>query len=309
MNEALLTTNLPLDNRKIGKVRDLYDIPLPDGTTGILIVTADRVSAFDVVMANGIPGRGIVLTQISRFWFKHFANIVTNHLISTDPADIPDINDEQRNQLDRRIMICKKTNVIPIECVARGYLTGSGWKDYQKTGTVCGIKLPPNMRNGDKIDYPIFTPATKAEQGHDETIDFDQAAQIAGNDTMTKLNDLTISIYSKAREFAFQRGIIIADTKLEFGIPIDNSSNGPILIDELLTPDSSRFWPVDNWQPGKEQKNFDKQYIRNYLQELCDAGRWDKTPPGPTLPSHVVNDTISRYLQAYEMLTSTTLTL
>ena len=298
----LMQSDLPLPNRRSGKVRDLYDLKLADGTDALLIVASDRISAFDVVMANGVPGKGVVLTQISRFWFDHFADRLTHHLISDDPADIPGLDDAQRQSLRGRIMICRKTNVVPIECVVRGYLAGSGWKDYQKTGAVCGIDLPEGMTNSDRIDEPIFTPATKEATGHDENISFERACEIVGKDLMTKLGDLSIGIYCDAREYAGQRGIIIADTKFEWGIPQDGSSSDPILIDEVLTPDSSRFWPADRYQPGQEQDPFDKQYVRNYLQELCDAGRWDKTPPGPTLPDDVVANTLAKYRDAYRLL-------
>ena len=315
----LMQSDLPLPNRRSGKVRDLYDLKLADGTDALLIVASDRISAFDVVMANGVPGKGVVLTQISRFWFDHFADRLTHHLISDDPANIPGLDDEQRRSLRGRIMICRKTNVVPIECVVRGYLAGSGWKDYQKTGAVCGIDLPKGMTNSDRIDEPIFTPATKEATGHDENISFEQACEIVGTELMTKLRDQSIGIYCDAREYAGERGIIIADTKFEWGIPLSGEGEGrgegesashgaphvgadPILIDEVLTPDSSRFWPADRYQPGQEQDPFDKQYVRNYLQELCDAGNWDKTPPGPTLPDDVVANTLTKYRDAYRLL-------
>ncbi len=303
MAEALLSTDLPLQAKRTGKVRDLYDMPLPDGGEGLLIVATDRISAFDVVMANGVPGKGAALTRISRFWFDFFADRVKHHLVSTDPADIPGLTDAQRADLAGRVMIGHKTRVIPIECVVRGYLTGSGWKDYQQTGKVCGIELPKGMVNSSRIDEPIFTPATKAQTGHDENIRFAEACQIAGEPMMRKLRDLSIMIYSTAREYAAERGIIIADTKFEFGLPLDGKHDEPILIDEVLTPDSSRFWPADEYEPGKEQNSLDKQYVRNFLQEICDAGQWDKTPPGPRLPDDVVHNTLKRYQQAYEMLT------
>jgi len=300
-SQAVMKTDLPLTNRRQGKVRDIYDMTLADGTAALLIVATDRISAFDVVMANGLPGKGAVLTQISRFWFNRFAGTMPHHLLSTDPDDIPGLTDEQRAPLKGRVMICRKTNVVPVECIVRGYLTGSGFKDYQKTGKVCGIELPAGMVNSQKIEDPIFTPSTKAETGHDENISFEQACDTVGKDTMTKLRDLSIQIYSDAREYAAERGIIIADTKFEFGYPLDGGD--PILIDEVLTPDSSRFWPADAYEAGKEQNSMDKQYVRNYLQKIVDEGRWDKTPPGPTLPDDVVENTMSRYLEAYEKLT------
>lgn len=300
VTEPLLTTDLPLPNRREGKVRDIYDCPLPDGSDGLLLIATDRISAFDVVMSNGIPGKGVILTQISRFWFEHFADLAPHHLVSTDPADIPGLSDQQRRQLEGRIMLGRKTQVVPIECVARGYITGSGFKDYQKTGKVCGVELPPGLVNSDKLEDPIFTPATKAEVGHDENITFEQAADIAGTELMTKLRDLTLTVYRQAREFAEQRGIIIADTKLEFG---HNDAGDLLVVDELLTPDSSRFWPAAEYHPGREQNSLDKQYVRNYLQELVDRGEWDKTPPGPSLPDDVVQNTLERYKQAYRQLT------
>ena len=305
MNAAIdpvMSTDLPLPNRRQGKVRDIYEMTLADGSPGLLIVATDRISAFDVVMANGIGGKGAVLTQISNFWFDHFKDTVDHHLVSTDPADIPGLTDEQREPLVGRVMIGKRTNVVPVECIVRGYLTGSGFKDYKKTGAVCGIELPAGMVNSDKIENPIFTPSTKAEQGlHDENISFDTACEHVGEELMNKLRDLSIKIYSDARDYAAERGIIIADTKFEFGIPLDGGE--PILIDEILTPDSSRFWPADEYEPGREQNSMDKQYVRNYLQEIVDSGAWDKTPPGPALPDDVIANSLEKYKAAYQQLT------
>ncbi len=307
MRKALMTTNLSLPDRRTGKVRDIYSVTLADGEAGVLIVATDRISAFDVVMANGLPGKGIVLTQISRFWFDHFADSVKHHLISTDVADVPGLTDEQRRELAGRIMLCRKVDVVPIECIARGYITGSGWKDYQKTGTVCGITLPKGLRNGDRLPEPIFTPSTKAESGHDENISFDQGAAIVGTDLMRWLGDTTLGLYKRAFDYAMQRGIILADTKFEFGRVQGDTT--PLLVDEIFTPDSSRFWPADEWRPGAEQPSFDKQFVRDYLETLVSSGRWDKTPPGPTLPDDVVNDSLARYLEAYRRLTGSTLDL
>jgi phosphoribosylaminoimidazole-succinocarboxamide synthase len=298
---ALMRTDLPLPNRRQGKVRDTYDITLPDGSPGLLIIASDRISAFDVVMANGVPGKGIILTQISKFWFDRFRSLVPHHLVSTDPADVPGLSVDQRNQLRGRVMIGRRTSVIPIECIVRGYLTGSGWKDYQRTGSVCGIPLPPGLQNGSRLDPPIFTPSTKAAAGHDENISFAQAVEIAGADLMNKLRDLSIRIYSEARTYAAANGIIIADTKFEFGLPAGSSE--PILIDEVLTPDSSRFWPADKYQIGQEQPSLDKQYVRNYLESLVAAGKWNKQPPGPTLPDDVIANTLTLYQQACRSLT------
>ncbi len=307
MNEALMETRLDLPNRRSGKVRDIYDVTLPDGEEALLIVATDRVSAFDVVMANGLPGKGIVLTQISKFWFDHFSGRVDHHLLSTSAADVPGLSDAERAALDRRIMLCRKTEVVPIECIARGYITGSGWKDYQRTGSVCGIPLPKGLKNSDRLAEPLFTPSTKAETGHDENISFDEGARIVGQELMEWLRDTTLDLYCQARDYALERGIILADTKFEFGrLP---GHHAPLLIDEVFTPDSSRFWPADEWQPGGEQASFDKQIVRNYLETLVSAGTWDKTPPGPTLPDDVVEKTMGRYLEAYERLTGSTLAL
>jgi phosphoribosylaminoimidazole-succinocarboxamide synthase len=307
MAEAVLSTDLSLPNKRTGKVRDLYDVTLPAGEQALLIVATDRISAFDVVMANGLPGKGVVLTQISKFWFEYFADTVRHHLISTDVADVPGLNAEQQTQLRGRIMLCKRTEVLPIECIARGYITGSGWKDYQSSGSVCGIVLPQGLRNSDRLAEPLFTPSTKAATGHDENISFDQGVAIVGADTMRWLAATTLDLYKRARDYAGKRGIILADTKFEFGTVPGEAE--PLLIDEIFTPDSSRFWPADDWQPGREQHSFDKQIIRNYLETIVAAGKWDKTPPGPVLPDDVVERTLARYLKAYEMLTGETLQL
>ncbi|MEZ5549282.1 MAG: phosphoribosylaminoimidazolesuccinocarboxamide synthase [Pseudomonadales bacterium] len=306
MGEAILKTELDLPNRRSGKVRDLYDVKLADGRDALLIVATDRISAFDVVMQNGLPGKGIVLTQISKFWFDYFDD-VPNHLISTDVADVPGLNDTQRKALEGRIMLCRRTRVVPIECIARGYITGSGWKDYQRTGKVCGIELPAGLRNSDRLEAPLFTPSTKAESGHDENISFEAGVKLVGQELMTWLGETTLSLYRRARDYALERGIILADTKFEFG-QVDGRGT-PLLIDEIFTPDSSRFWPADSWEPGREQQSFDKQVVRNYLESVVAAGKWDKTPPGPTLPDEIVERSIARYLEAYERLTGSKLTL
>ena len=305
MADAVMTTDLPLPNKRAGKVRDLYDLTLPDGGDGILIVATDRVSVFDVVLENGIPGKGIMLTRISRFWFefleKELDGKFRHHLVSTDANDIEGLSDDQRSSLHGRIMICRRSNVVPIECIVRGYLTGSGFKDYQKTGQVCGIDLPAGMVNSDRIENPIFTPSTKAEQGHDENISFEESCNIAGKELMETIRDLSLTIFKQGRDYALERGIIIADTKFEFGL--ENGAGEPVLIDEVLTPDSSRFWPADEWQPGREQNSFDKQYVRNYTQGLVDAGLWDKEYPGPALPGEVIENTCLRYEEALNRLT------
>ncbi len=306
MAQALLKTDLGLPNKRSGKVRDLYDVTLDDGRNALLIVATDRISAFDVVMRNGLPGKGVVLTQISRFWFDYFSD-VPNHLISTDVADVPGLTDAERQALANRIMLCRKTEVVPIECIARGYITGSGWKDYQRSGSVCGIRLPEGLRNSDRLETPLFTPSTKAETGHDENISFDEGAAIVGRELMDWLGKTTLDLYCRARDYALDRGIILADTKFEFG-RVDGQGT-PLLIDEIFTPDSSRFWPADDWEPGREQPSFDKQIVRNYLETVVAAGEWDKTPPGPRLPDDVVAKSIARYVEAYERLTGKTLAL
>lgn len=306
MNGALLKTDLNLPNKRSGKVRDLYDVTLADGQDALLIVATDRISAFDVVMQNGLPGKGVVLTQISKFWFDYFKD-VPSHLISTEVGDVPGLTDAQRTQLDRRIMLCRRAEVVPIECIARGYITGSGWKDYQRTGSLCGIKLPEGLRNSDRLEAPLFTPSTKAEAGHDENISFAEGVEVVGEELMTWLGETTLSLYRRAREYALERGIILADTKFEFGRI--NGRGTPILIDEIFTPDSSRFWPAEQWEPGREQPSFDKQIVRNYLETLVAAGEWDKAPPGPVLPEDIVERSIGRYLEAYERLTGKMLRL
>jgi phosphoribosylaminoimidazole-succinocarboxamide synthase len=273
-----------------GKVREMYDLG-----DRLLMVASDRISAYDVVLPTPIPDKGKVLTGLSVFWFEHTAGIVANHLISTDvPA-------EARG----RGLLVEKLEIFPVECVARGYLSGSGWKEYRSAGTVCGIDLPPGLRESDRLPEPIFTPATKAEVGHDENIDFDRACAIAGRDVMERLRELTLQIYAAGCRHAEQRGLILADTKLEFGFALDErgaATDELLLIDEVLTPDSSRFWPKEDYQPGREQDSFDKQYVRNYLLELVAAGQWDKNPPGPSLPAKIVKSTAARYREALQRL-------
>ena len=308
MANLVMSTDLDLSNKRVGKVRDIYDAELPDGKPGLLIIATDRISAFDVVLGNGLAGKGVVLTQISRFWFEHFGNSVAHHLVSTDVGDVPGLGADERSLLEGRIMLCRAAEVLPVECIARGYITGSGWKDYQASGMVCGIPLPAGLVNSDRLEEPLFTPSTKAEMGdHDENISFEQGVEVIGERHMRWLQDKTLSLYCQARDYALERGIIVADTKFEFGMVDD--SDEPILIDEIFTPDSSRFWPADLWQPGGEQPSFDKQFVRNYLETLVADGSWDKTPPGPELPAAVLDDTMSRYLEAYERLTGEALSL
>ncbi len=308
---AVVATELNLPNRRQGKVRDVYDLPPRDGEPPrSLLVATDRVSAFDVVMPTPIPGKGKLLTEISTFWFQFIAKrgLCRTHLISTDAGQIPDVafasgRGTPRKDLFGRVTIATRCSVIPIECVVRGYLEGSGWKDYLQTGTVCGVKLPAGLRQCDRLPEPIFTPATKAQQGaHDENIAFDRAGQLVGRGLMEHLREASLSIYRAASEHARSRGIIIADTKFEFGVPVHTPAGEPMLIDEALTPDSSRFWPVEGYKPGQPQRSFDKQYLREYLQGLVDSLQWAKSPPGPDLPQEVVARTREKYAEARDLL-------
>ncbi len=308
MTKTVTETRLTLPNKRQGKVRDLYDVTLANGDPGLLIVATDRISAFDVVLENGLPGKGVVLTQISRFWFDYFGERVNHHLVSTDVADVPGLTDEEREQIEGRIMLCRRTSVLPVECIVRGYITGSGYKDYMRSGKVCGIDLPSGLKNSDRLSEPLFTPSTKAEAGlHDENISFEEGVEIVGRKTMSWLRDTTLDLYKTASAHARDCGIILADTKFEFGV-IEGEEE-PLLIDEIFTPDSSRFWPAEEWVPGREQNSFDKQIVRNYLETVVSAGTWDKTPPGPELPENVVDAASRRYLEAYELLTGSSLAL
>jgi phosphoribosylaminoimidazole-succinocarboxamide synthase len=294
-NDPLLTLELPgFKKLKSGKVREVFDLG-----ARLLFVATDRISAFDCVMPNGIPRKGEVLTQISYFWFDQTARLVPNHLASKAGDPLPGELQEFSALLDRRSMVVQKAQPLAIECVVRGYLSGSGWKDYQKTGSVCGIKLPPGLRDSSRLPEPLFTPATKAETGHDENISFAQACEITGRVIAEKARDLSLKIYSFAADYALQRGLIIADTKFEFGL----IEGGLVLIDEVLTPDSSRFWPADTYEAGRGQPSFDKQYVRDYLETLS----WNKQPPAPALPPDVVARTTAKYLDAYARLTGRTL--
>jgi len=298
MNEPILKLDLPgIKKVRSGKVREVFDLG-----DRFLLVASDRISAFDVIMPNGIPRKGEVLTQISHFWFEKFASLVPNHLLAGANDPLPKNLQPFAAQLERRSMIVKKAKPLAIECIVRGYLSGSGWKEYKKSQTVCGIKLPAGLTESAELPEPIFTPSTKAEEGHDENINFEQACQIVGPELATQARDLSLMIYKAGRDYARQRGIIIADTKFEFGLE-SGSGTLPqgklILIDEVLTPDSSRFWPADQYAPGKGQPSFDKQFVRDYLETLT----WDKTPPGPKLPEDVVAKTSAKYLEAYEKLT------
>ena len=290
-NEPLLNLDLPgIKKLKSGKVREIFDLG-----DAFLLVATDRISAFDCIMPNGIPRKGEVLTQLSHFWFERFTSLIPNHLLARAADPLPASLKPFASQVSRRSMIVKKAAPLAIECVVRGYLAGSGWKEYRQSQTVCGIKLPAGLQECSELPEPIFTPATKAESGHDENISFDQAVGITGADIAGQARAASLKIYSEARAYARQRGILIADTKFEFGL-----FNGQlILIDEVLTPDSSRFWPADQYQPGRGQPSFDKQFVRDYLETLD----WDKTPPAPALPADVVMKTQAKYFEAFEKLT------
>jgi phosphoribosylaminoimidazole-succinocarboxamide synthase len=273
-----------------GKVRELYDLE-----DRLLIVASDRISAFDVILPTAIPGKGAVLTQLSLFWFGLLEDVVPNHVLTSDAAEYPAALAPHRGVLAGRSMIVRKTEPLPVECVVRGYLAGSGWKDYTQTGSVCGISLPPGLRQSDRLDTPLFTPATKAEEGHDENISFPAMASLVGEELAARLRDVSLTIYSRARQHAERQGLILADTKFEFGL-LDGRL---IWIDEALTPDSSRFWPQDGYQPGRAQPSFDKQYVRDYLETLD----WDKQVPAPPLPQDVADRTAEKYREAYRRLT------
>jgi phosphoribosylaminoimidazole-succinocarboxamide synthase len=290
-NEApLLETSLPgFDLWRRGKVRDVYDLG-----DRLLIVATDRLSAFDVVLPTAIPGKGIVLTQLSLFWFDLLKDLVPNHVITADVSEYGPELARHRDQLEGRSMIVVKTDVLPIECVVRGYLAGSGFKDYKATGAVCGIQLPPGMRESERLEPPMFTPATKAETGHDENIPFEAMERTIGRERADEARRISLEIYSRGRAHAEARGIILADTKFEFGV-----RDGRIVwIDEALTPDSSRFWPREGYAPGRSQPSFDKQFVRDYLETLS----WNKQPPGPELPPDVVARTVEKYREAFERL-------
>jgi phosphoribosylaminoimidazole-succinocarboxamide synthase len=289
-NEPLLQLELPgIQKLKSGKVREIFDLG-----DQFLFVASDRISAFDVILPNGIPRKGEVLTQISYFWFAQTESFQPNHLISHAGDPLPARLQPFADKLKGRSMIVKKAKPLAIECVVRGYLAGSGWKEYQKNQSVCGIKLPPGLKDGSELPEPLFTPATKAETGHDENISFEEAARIVGGDIAERARAASMKIYNFARDYARQRGIIIADTKFEFGIYEDKL----ILIDEVLTPDSSRFWPADQYNPGRSQPSFDKQFVRDYLETLD----WNKTAPGPVIPQEIVAKTTAKYLDAYERI-------
>jgi phosphoribosylaminoimidazole-succinocarboxamide synthase len=291
MANVILQTKIPNVPVRHGKVRDVYDLG-----DKILLVASDRLSAFDVIMKTGIPHKGQVLTQISKFWFSFLTDVVENHIITDDVKKYPKPFCDYAEQLVGRSMLVKKTSVLPVECIVRGYVTGSGWKEYQKEGSICGVRLPAGLKQCDKLPEPIFTPSTKAEQGmHDENISFDETVKILGRTRAEYIRNKSIEVFEKASVYAESRGIILADTKFEWGV----FGNKIILIDEVLTPDSSRFWPKDKYQPGRDQESFDKQFVRNYLEDI----KFNKSGPGVELPADIVEKTAAKYIEAYEKLT------
>jgi phosphoribosylaminoimidazole-succinocarboxamide synthase len=293
-DEVLLETKLPMPLVARGKVRDIYDLG-----DSLLFIASDRISAFDCILGSGIPCKGRILTQMSLFWFDFFRDVVPSHLLTANVPEYPRKLGRYKKKLDGRSMLVKKAQMIQVECVARGYLAGSGWKEYREKGSVCGIPLPPGMRDGDQLPEPIFTPATKAQTGHDMNVPFQYVAKQLGVDLAGQLRDLTLELYGRAAHYALQRGIIVADTKFEFGFV-----NGHlVLADEALTPDSSRYWPADTYSPGGPQYSFDKQYVRDYLETLS----WNKRPPAPALPIEIVNKTSEKYEEAFTRLTGRTL--
>ncbi|HEX6504742.1 MAG TPA: phosphoribosylaminoimidazolesuccinocarboxamide synthase [Terriglobales bacterium] len=292
LDSVLLQTDFPeLELHASGKVRDVYRLD----NEHLLFIATDRISAFDYVLGTGIPHKGQVLTQISRFWFDFLKNIVPNHFVTADVNRYPEIVRKYANQLRGRSMMVVRGEMFPVECVVRGYLSGSGWKEYQASGKVCGIALPPGLKESDKLPEPIFTPATKATTGHDENISFEEMCKIVDPEQARRLRDISLRLYTTAADYARDRGIIIADTKFEFG----RTAAGITLADEVLTPDSSRFWPADHYSPGKAQESYDKQYVRDYLEQI----RWNKKPPAPSLPAEVARRTSEKYLDAYRQLT------
>ncbi len=290
MEKPVLRIELPgIKPSRSGKVRDIFDLG-----DKLLLVASDRVSAFDVVLPTGIPDKGKILTQVSLYWFKQMEDIIQNHLISADVKDYPAVCQPGRDMLNGRSMLVHKAKPLPVECIVRGYISGSGWKEYKKNGTVCGISLPEGINESSKLPEPLFTPSTKAEEGHDINIDFNEVINIVGQDMAERLRDISLNIYTRARDMAEKKGIIIADTKFEFGIFNDKL----ILIDEVLTPDSSRFWSLKTYQAGRSQDSYDKQIVRDYLLGLD----WDQQPPGPELPQHVVEKAAARYREIIEIL-------
>ncbi|MBI2922034.1 MAG: phosphoribosylaminoimidazolesuccinocarboxamide synthase [Planctomycetes bacterium] len=293
--KAMLDSNLPLRVFRRGKVRDVYDLD-----DRLLFVATDRISAYDVVMPNGIPDKGRVLTQLSNFWFRRLEGTARHHLIETDVAKIAQVPEERKEEFRGRALTVRKVSVFPVECVVRGYLAGSGWKEYREGRGVCGVKLPAGLREADRLPEPIFTPATKADEGHDENIDFERMAGIVGRNVAEQLRELSVEVYRQAHEFALSKGIILADTKFEWGW----HEGAPMLVDEALTPDSSRYWPKASWEPGKNPPSYDKQYLRDWLV----ASGWKKEPPAPQLPEEVVAKVREKYLECYRAITGEVLT-
>jgi len=292
LDSVLLRTDFPeLELYASGKVRDVYRV----NDQHLLFVATDRISAFDYVLATGIPHKGRVLTQISLFWFDFLRDLVPNHVVAADVERYPANVRKYADQLRGRSMLVKRADMVPVECVVRGYISGSAWKEYKAEGRVCGIELPAGLKESDELPQPIFTPATKASSGHDQNISFEEMVRIVGPELSRNLRDLTLKIYTKAADYARQKGILIADTKFEFGV----TPQGITLADEVLTPDSSRFWPADKYQPGRAQESYDKQYVRDYLEQI----RWNKQPPAPALPPEVARKTSEKYLEAYRQLT------
>ncbi|MFG0257209.1 MAG: phosphoribosylaminoimidazolesuccinocarboxamide synthase [Phycisphaerales bacterium JB043] len=308
--QALLSTDLALPNRRQGKVRDVYDLEpaASGGAERLLVISTDRLSAFDVVMPTPVPGKGRVLTSISEHWFDLIERegICQTHRLGPEEQTLPRLDEQTLEILRGRAVVVRACRVVPVECVVRGYLAGSGWVEYQRSQSVCSVALPPGLRQGDRLPEPIFTPATKAPHGeHDLNISFEDACGIAGSEVMAYLRDTSLRVYTFAHEHARARGMILADTKFEFGFPLDGqgrTGGRPVLIDEVLTPDSSRFWPLERWSPGVEQVSFDKQYVREYLLELVAAGRWNKQAPGPELPEEIISNTTARYEEAFRRL-------
>ena len=291
LDSVLLQTDFPeLELHASGKVRDVYRL----GSEYLLFVATDRISAFDYVLATGIPHKGRVLSQISLFWFDFLKGVVANHLVTADVNQYPEAVRKYEDQLRGRSMMVRRAEMFPVECVVRGYISGSAWKEYKTSGSVCGIQLPAGLKESDRLPEPIFTPATKATSGHDENISFEQTARLIGAPLAEQLRDLSLTIYGRAADYARQKGLIIADTKFEFG----RTAAGITLADEVLTPDSSRFWPADKYQPGRAQESYDKQYVRDYLEEI----HWNKQPPAPSLPPEVARRTSEKYLEAYRQL-------
>mgnify|MGYP005842249059 CR=1 FL=1 len=291
MPNVIMQTDIPDAEVRRGKVRDIYDLG-----DKLIIAATDRLSAFDVIMKTGIPNKGVLLTQISKFWFEYLSDTVENHLITDDVSKFPSPFCCYKEQLEGRSMLIKKTKVLPVECIVRDYITGSGWKEYKKSGTVCGIKLPEGLKQCQRLPEPIFTPSTKAEQGaHDENISFEQSVEIVGEKTANYMKNKSLEIFKIASDYALSKGIILADTKFEWGV-IDDKI---ILIDEIFTPDSSRFWPADKYEAGRDQESYDKQFVRNYLEEI----NFDKSGPGVELPDEIVEKTMAKYIEAYEVLT------